>query len=118
MINKYQEATKKLENMSYDEVKRYLQRYSSKLKDMDTHCRDLVDLGTGYPYITSILGSALTVVNNEKHQPKMSEEIYEKASAIKGYTQNRRNHNFSKDEILFILGYITLYHKRNAIDCK
>lgn len=48
-----QEILDKLKTKSIEKLNLFLQSYSSKLKETDKHCKDLVDSETGIPYITS-----------------------------------------------------------------
>lgn len=108
----------KLETMSQEQLISFLSSYSSKLKNKELHCKDLVDVETSLPFITSVLASGLTVVNNTTYFPNMSETTYLKAKSILGYCQNNKFHNYSENEILFTLGFITLYHKLDALKVK
>lgn len=114
MINniKYQSMEKRLTGMSVEQLKVFLKSFSSRLKDVNLHCRDLVDTTTNIAYITSVEGSGLTVTNTSNRN--MSEDVYLKAMSILGYAQNNPNSNYSEDELLFTKGYITLYHKVEA----
>ena len=114
MKQTYLNVTKKLEKMSIEEVNSFLQSYSSQLGKRKLHCKDLIDLVTGVPFITSVLGSGLTVTNNTTYSPTMSEEIHQKAENIIAHVKNNSNHNFSQSEIMFALGYIELYYKKGA----
>ncbi|MGL5203275.1 hypothetical protein [Cetobacterium sp.] len=114
MKQTYSNVTQKLENMSIEEINTFLQSYSSQLGKRKFHCKDLVDLVTGVPFITSILGSGLTVTNNTTYNPTMSEEIHQKAQNIIAHVKGNSNHNYSQSEIMFALGYIELYYKKGA----
>ena len=48
----------------------------------------------------------------------MSEKVYLKAKSILGYSQNNKYHHYSDNEILFTLGFITLYHKLDSLNIK
>lgn len=113
MQNIYYNVIKHLETKSLEEITKFLQSFSSQLGKKSLHCTDLIDQATKIPYITSILGSGLTVTNNTTFNPIMSEEIHQKAKSIIAYVKNHKNHNYSHNEIMFVLGYIELYYKKN-----
>lgn len=117
-MQNFKKIKSKLESMSQEQVVSFLSSYSSKLKDKELHCKDLIDLETGLPFITSVLASGLTVINNTTYYPNMTEKIYLKAKSILGYSQNNKFHNYSDNEILFTLGFITLYHKLDNLRIK
>ena len=48
----------------------------------------------------------------------MSEDTYLKAKSILGYSQNNKHHHYSEKELLFTLGYLTLYHKLKSLNIK
>lgn len=115
-MKKFKKILEKLKKMNLEELKVFLRYYSSKLSKVENHCRDLVDKESDLSYITSILGSGLTVINNTTHFPKMSEEVYQKAKSVLGYIKNVPNHHYSEDEIMFVLGYTSLYHERAKLE--
>lgn len=112
MLNKYKNVVSSLERKSLEEIVYFLRSYSSRLGKKDLHCKDLVDDVTKISYITSILGSGLNVINNLEKSSAMSEEIHQKGKNIIAYVQKNNNHNYSQDEIMFTLGYIELYYKK------
>ena len=112
MHKQYLSVTQKLESMSFEEITNFLQHYSSQLGKREFHCRDLVDSVTGIPFITSILGSGLTVTNNTTYNPTMSEEIHQKALNLIAHTKQYPEHHYSQNEIMFALVYISLYYKQ------
>lgn len=107
--NIYIKMENRLNEMTIEELKLFLRSYSSRLCNASHHCRDLVDLATNIPYITSIEGSGLSVINNTGRN--MSEDTYLKSKSILGYAQNNPNSSYTEDELLFTLGYISLYYK-------
>ena len=117
-MQKYKTIEIRLNSMSQEQIISFLSSYSSKLKDKESHCRDLVDVETGLPFITSVLASGLTVINNTTYYPNMSEKVYLKDKSILGYSQNNKYHHYSDNEILFTLGFITLYHKLDSLNIK
>lgn len=118
MIKNYQKIKKKYEQMDYERLISFLKSYSSRLSKKEGHCRDLIDNVSEVPYITSILGSGLNVINNKNKLPKMSEEVYQKGLSILGYAQKVFGNNYTEEEIIFTMGYTILYHKRNEIELK
>lgn len=112
----FKEIQYKLNSMTTEQVISFLSSYSSSLKEKELHCKDLIDLKTSIPYITSILASGLTVINNTTYYPNMSEDTYLKAKSILGYSQNNKHHHYSEKELLFTLGYLTLYHKLKSLN--
>lgn len=114
MKNKYSTVKKMLENQSLEGTIRFLKSYSSKLGEPNFHCKDLVDSGTKIPFITSVLASGLNVINNTSKSSAMSEEVHQKGKNIIGYIQSNPSHNYTQDEIMFTLGYIELYYKKET----
>lgn len=118
MKKDFKKIKKNFDGMDYERLISFLQSYSSRLRKKEEHCRDLTDTVSEIPYMTSILGSGLNVINNKIQLPKMSEEVYQKGLSILGYTQKVLGNNYTEEEIIFTMGYTTLYHKRNEIELK
>lgn len=118
MYKNFSLIKKNFEGMDLERLRRFLQSFSSKLKNIKEHCRDLVDSVDNIPYMTSVLGSGLSVTNDKTNYNKMSEEVYQKGMSILAHVRNNPNHNYSENEIIFVLGYTTLYHKKNEFDAK
>lgn len=109
---KYKIMEERFNRMSLDQLKAFLKSFSSSLRDVELHCRDLVDQITNIAYITSVIASGLTVINTLDNN--MSEDVYLKAMSILGHAQNNPKSNYSENELLFTKGYIVLYHKVEA----
>lgn len=112
MLNKYKNVVSNLETKSLEEVIGFLRHYSATLGKRKLHCKDLIDIETDIPYMTSVLGSGLNVINNVVKSSSMSEEVHQKGKNIIAYVQKNKNHNYTQDEIMFTLGYIELYYKK------
>lgn len=112
-MGKFNEMEEKLNSMSPKKLKEFIASYSSELRNRKEHCCDLRDQETNRPYMTSVLGSGLNVINNTT--AKMSEETQMKAKAIIAYAENTFNHNYSKDELLFVKGYLSLEQNSSTI---
>lgn len=112
MLDKYKSVESKLEKMSLEEVLTFLRGYGSTLKDREFHCKDLMNLEDNTSYMSSVLGSGLNVINNTSSS--MSEKVHQKGKSIIAYVQKNKKHNYTQDEIMFTLGYIELYYKKEV----